>query len=190
MRDNRRSGSEGGARSIPCPYPYPTATSEFGFSRSGTSPLGHGPGGSQRRSWLASLWRAMSIPAHPMPRHWKRLRALALDEIEATLAELPAPLREEARKLPITFEHLPSRELQADGIAPDTLGLFVGPEFADRDVSASPLPSQIILYLDNLWDFAEADEDIFCEEVHTTLLHELGHYLGLDEDELVDRGLE
>jgi predicted Zn-dependent protease with MMP-like domain len=44
--------------------------------------------------------------------------------------------------------------------------------------------------LENLRDFAEGDEVIFREEVRTTFLHELGHYLGLDEDELTERGLE
>ena len=120
----------------------------------------------------------------------KRLRILALAEIEATLAELPVPLRERARQLPVTFERRPNCALQQDGIAPDTLGLFVGPEFADEGQSASPLPPQIILFLDNLWDQAEADEEVFREEVHTTYLHELGHYLGLNEDELTERGLE
>jgi len=52
------------------------------------------------------------------------------------------------------------------------------------------MPPQIILFLENLWDFAEGDEEMFREEVATTLLHELGHYLGLDEDDLTDRGLE
>jgi predicted Zn-dependent protease with MMP-like domain len=120
----------------------------------------------------------------------KCLRKLALEEIEATLAELPAALRDQARKLPITFEDRPNAGLVADGIAADTLGLFCGPEFADEGLGASPLPPQIILFLDNLWDFAEGDEEIFLDEVHTTLLHELGHYLGLNEDELTDRGLE
>jgi len=119
---------------------------------------------------------------------WDKLKQLALAEVEATLAELPAPLRERARRLPVTFERVPNRGLIADGIAPDTLGLFNGPEFAaEGDV---PMPPQIILFLENLWDFAEGDEEIFCEEVHTTLLHELGHYLGLDEDDLTERGLD
>jgi len=113
---------------------------------------------------------------------------VALEEVEATLAGLPGPLREQAQKLPITFERIPNAGMQQDGIAPDTLGLFVGPEFAhEGDV---PMPSQIILFLENIWDCAEADEDIFRDEVHTTLLHELGHYLGLDEDDLTERGLE
>jgi predicted Zn-dependent protease with MMP-like domain len=119
---------------------------------------------------------------------WERLRSLALDEVAATLKALPEPLREKARVVPVTLEPVPNQELQADGIAPDTLGLFVGPDFAE-EVSV-PLPPQIILFLENIWDQAEQDEEWFLDEVHTTYLHELGHYLGLDEDELIDRGLE
>jgi predicted Zn-dependent protease with MMP-like domain len=52
------------------------------------------------------------------------------------------------------------------------------------------MPPQIILFLDNLWDFADRDEGVFRQEVRTTLLHELGHYLGLDEDDLTERGLD
>jgi len=121
---------------------------------------------------------------------WNQLRAAAWEEIEDTLEALPAPLREKARALPVTFEQVPNAALQEDGIAPDTLGLFVGSDYADEEITPSPLPPQIILFLDNLWDFAEGDEEIFLEEVHTTYLHELGHYLGLDENDLFDRGLE
>lgn len=120
--------------------------------------------------------------------NWKKLRELALAEVEATLAALPKPLRERAEKLPVTFERLPNAGLQADGIEPDTLGLFTGPEFADE--GNVPMPPQIILFLENLLDFAGGDEEIFREEVHTTFLHELGHYLGLGEDELTESGLE
>lgn len=123
-----------------------------------------------------------------MNSNWKTLTDLAADEVEATLARLPAPLRDQARKLPVTFERIPNPGLQAEGIEPDTLGLFAGPDFADAD--AVPMPPQIILFLENLWDFAEGDADIFREEVATTLLHELGHYLGLDESDLADRGLD
>jgi predicted Zn-dependent protease with MMP-like domain len=119
---------------------------------------------------------------------WKKLRALARAEVEATLAALPAPLRERAEKLPVTFEGVPNAGLQADGIEADTLGLFTGAEFAEE--GTVPLPPQIILFLENLWDFAEGNEETYREEVHTTYLHELGHYLGLDEDALTERGLE
>jgi predicted Zn-dependent protease with MMP-like domain len=123
-----------------------------------------------------------------MRTDWKKLRQLALAEVEATVAALPGPLRERAAKLPVTFERIPNAGLQADGVEADTLGLFTGAEFAEE--GNVPLPPQIILFLENLWDFAEGDGEIFRDEVHTTYLHELGHYLGLDEDELTERGLE
>ena len=119
---------------------------------------------------------------------WETLCAVAAGEIEATLEDLPAPLRERAARLPVTFEPRPNAGLQADGIAPDTLGLFTGAEFVEEN--AVPMPPQIILFLMNLWEFAEGDEEVFCDEVNTTFLHELGHYLGLDEDDLTARGLE
>jgi predicted Zn-dependent protease with MMP-like domain len=123
-----------------------------------------------------------------MDLSWNQLVKLAEEEIEATLSELPAPLRKQARQLPVTLERIPNPGLQADGIAPDTLGLFVGPDFADEGHVS--MPPQIILFLENLYDYAEGDEEILREEINTTLLHELGHYLGLDEEDLTDRGLE
>ena len=120
--------------------------------------------------------------------NWEKLCTVASREVEGTLAALPKPLREQAKQLPVTLEHVPNAGLQADGIEPDTLGLFTGPEFADE--GNVPMPPQIILFLENLWNLAEGDEKIFREEVQTTFLHELGHYLGLDEDELTERGLE
>ncbi len=121
---------------------------------------------------------------------WTRLVALAEAEVGDTVRALPPALRDRARALPVTYEHEPNPGLVEDGIEPDTLGLFVGEAFAESGLTAAPLPSQIILFLDNLWDFAEGDEAIYREEIRTTYLHELGHYLGLDEIELEDRGLE
>lgn len=118
----------------------------------------------------------------------EKICALALAEVEKTLDSLPGPLRERAEKLPVIFERQPSAELQEEGIEVDTLGLFTGAEFAEEnDV---PLPPQIILFLENIWGLVETDEKHFCDEVRTTYLHELGHYLGLDEEELTERGLE
>ncbi len=119
---------------------------------------------------------------------WNELQKLALDEIEATLEELPKPLCEQARTLPITFEKVPNTGLQADGIEIDTLGLFTGAEFADD--GGAVLPPQIILFLENLWNYAEGNAEVYCEEVRTTFLHELGHFFGLGEGDLTDRGLD
>jgi predicted Zn-dependent protease with MMP-like domain len=122
---------------------------------------------------------------------WEKLVALAQDEVRRTLAALPADLRAAARALPVTFEPMPNAALIEEGLDADTLGLFVG---GDHDLEEhSLIPSQIILYLENIW-LMIADEGgqeaEYRGEVRTTLLHELGHYLGLDEDELTERGLE
>lgn len=125
-----------------------------------------------------------------MGEHWDEWQARALEEVEATLAELPAPLRERAQALPVTCQRHPSADQRRDGIEPDTLGLFVGPDFALEPISTVPMPPLIILFLENILDQAEGDPELFLDEVRTTYLHELGHYLGLDEDDLFERGLE
>jgi predicted Zn-dependent protease with MMP-like domain len=125
-----------------------------------------------------------------MSLNWTLKVVMAEAEVWETLRALPGPLREPAQALPVTYEHQPNPGLLDDGIEPDTLGLFVGEPFAESGLTTEPLPSQIILFLDNVWDFAEGDEEIYREEIRTTYLHELGHYLGLDEIDLEDRGLE
>jgi predicted Zn-dependent protease with MMP-like domain len=115
----------------------------------------------------------------------KRLEKLAEDEVAAVLAALPKPLAEPARQVPVLFTRKPDPD---DGQEDDLLGLFIGPELADAGYET--LPAQIILFLENIWDEAEENEAAFRNEVRITYLHELGHYLGLDEDDLFDRGLE
>jgi predicted Zn-dependent protease with MMP-like domain len=122
-----------------------------------------------------------------MRANWGKLRAVAEEEVQATLAALPGPLREQAAPLPVTYEPWPNDAILADGYEPDLLGLFVGPALAHP--GEVPLPPQIILFLESIWEFAGAEEEFYREEVRTTYLHELGHYLGLDEIDLDERGL-
>lgn len=120
---------------------------------------------------------------------WSELLRTAQSEVEKTLSELPVALRSAASELPVVYERIPSEVLIADGLDPDLLGLFVGSPVGD-ETQAAGIPAQVLLFLENLWEFAEEDPDIYVEEIRTTYLHELGHYLGLDEDELEARGLE
>jgi predicted Zn-dependent protease with MMP-like domain len=80
--------------------------------------------------------------------------------------------------------------VQADGFPDDLLGLFTGSTRVEEQTGGHPAPPQIFLYLDNLWDYAEEDIAAFREEVRLTYLHELGHYLGWNEDDLAARGLD
>ncbi len=121
---------------------------------------------------------------------FQKLLTVAQDEVELTLKALPERLRAQARALPVTFEPKPNQLLLDDGVDEDTLGLFVGDEYANAELGSGGMPSQILLFLENLWDMAEGEEEFFREEVRTTFLHELGHFLGLDESDLQERGLE
>ena len=125
-----------------------------------------------------------------MAIRWSCALSLAQQEVEDTVSRLPAHLRQHAAGLPVTYERVPNAAVLADGWEPDLLGLFVGRPWADEESGAVDVPAQILLFLENLWDFSEGEEAVFREEVRTTYLHELGHYLGLDEDDLADRGLD
>jgi predicted Zn-dependent protease with MMP-like domain len=121
---------------------------------------------------------------------WPRWLELARHTVDMTIRELPDILRAQVVKLPVTYERTPAAEVMAEGIEPDTLGLFVGQAFPDGVSGMEMLPAQIILYLENLRSFSGNDEEIFRVEVQTTFLHELGHFLGLDEQDLADRDLD
>ncbi len=92
--------------------------------------------------------------------------------------------------MPVCYEPRSNDAVLAEGWEPDILGLFVGHEHLGELADAQPLPPQILLFLENIWDLAEGAEPIYRDEVRLTYLHELGHYLGWDEDEVARRGLE
>lgn len=119
--------------------------------------------------------------------HWKILLRLAQDEVSRVVEALPDDLRRHAMEVPVTYESHPSEALLGDGWDPDLLGMFVGDPVGEAN--ASSLPLQILLFLENLWNFAEEDLEVFVEEVRITYIHEFGHYLGLDEEEIEERGL-
>lgn len=120
-----------------------------------------------------------------------RLTTLARQVVAAAQRRLPAEVRAVAEAVPVCYEPFPNKGIVAEGWEPDILGLFVGHEHgAELRSDETPLPPQILLFLENLWDYAEADEEIYRDEVRLTYLHELGHYLGWDEDEVAERGLE
>jgi predicted Zn-dependent protease with MMP-like domain len=122
-------------------------------------------------------------------RRWSKLVRLAEAETAATLQRLPPELRERASRVPVVFEPWAREELVTPDLEPDILGLFVGDPHNLTD-SVQPMPAQIFLFLESIDELVEGDEEAFCEEVRLTYLHELGHYLGLDEGELEARGLE
>lgn len=122
-----------------------------------------------------------------MPHVSKKLYAIAQGEIDGVLSRLPEHLREAAQSVAIRLEKFPDPD---SGLEEDLLGVFLGNSHTDIEgTQACATPTEIILFIENLWDYAEEDEAVFREEVRVTLVHELGHFYGLDEIDLEDRGL-
>jgi predicted Zn-dependent protease with MMP-like domain len=119
-----------------------------------------------------------------------RLVSMAAEAVAAAQRELPPEIREVAKAVPVRFEPAPDPAILAEGFEPDLLGLFAGNPVGTEFSTGDPSPPRIYLYTANLWDFAEEDVGIFRDEVRLTYLHELGHFLGWDEEQLAARGLD
>jgi predicted Zn-dependent protease with MMP-like domain len=132
--------------------------------------------------------RPMKKPGHE--RLWNRLLTEAEAEVGSLITTLPAPVRKHAMKVPVTYEPFPNEAIVGDGFDPDLLGLFVGNSINASVESEETIPAQIILFLESIWDFAGHDAEVYREEIRCTYLHELGHYLGLDENGMIERDLD
>jgi len=134
---------------------------------------------------------------------WQEVRRLDLatppgplqiseDEVErialATLAELPAKIREHLERVPILIDDVPSEHLVAEGLDPRSLGVFQGSPMPD-DGGPVPTITNILLFRKNL-ERSATDEGHLAEEIRITVLHETAHYFGLDEEDLEKLGLD
>ena len=67
----------------------------------------------------------------------------------------------------------------------DLLGLYEGVALTDRgQYGFGELPDRIILYREPLLAAAEGDLEELHEQIHITLVHEIAHFYGIDDDEL------
>lgn len=139
-----------------------------------------------------------------MVQHFLRVRALDattdktigigsgedFDAIErlarAVLDGLPEPFASRLAHVPVLIEKRPARHLVQDGFDPRAFGLFEGATDGDQSLSA---PTRIVLFANNLVaEFPEPEE--LEEQVEITLLHEIGHFFGLSEDDMERLGLD
>lgn len=113
--------------------------------------------------------------------------------IHATLSELPEELRGALGTVQIVVQERPSEEqLASVGLGPceDLFGLFDGLSLKEAPLGADrSFPDRVILFREPLVRHFPRRGELE-REIRTTLIHELGHYFGFNEDELHERGLE
>lgn len=115
--------------------------------------------------------------------HFKELVEEAIDSI-------PRRFAREVRNVAIVIEDHPSPELLEDmEMGPDDvlLGLYQGVPLPERQWShGNALPDCITLFQKSIEEDCEEDEDEIVVAIGETLIHELGHYFGLSEDEIME----
>lgn len=120
--------------------------------------------------------------------NFETLSRWAYEELKMLIKVLPSDVKAAAERVPVLMEEKPGTGALDAELVGDELGLFEG-STTDEDADPAALP-RIRLFLANLWDWVEQDEQDFRDEVGTTFLHELGHYLGWNEEDVNERGLE
>lgn len=100
---------------------------------------------------------------------------------EEALATLPEELLDDLENVAIVVEDEPE-----DGS--ETLGVYEGTALTERDSSwFGMLPDRVVLFRGPLSRMCEDEDDLF-EEIAITLVHEIGHYHGIDEERLHELG--
>ena len=123
------------------------------------------------------------VPASITEEAFERAAKEALDN-------LPRSIREEADRVPVLIEDFPSEDLiEREDVSPQILGIFLGVPRTEAAATDQPRDlDRIILFKRNL-EKACRDEQELVEEIRRTVTHEVGHYLGLDEDDLERLGI-
>ncbi len=115
--------------------------------------------------------------------------------VERALAELPEQFAEALEEVPIEIRDRPSRaQLRQAGLHDDELllGLYHGVALTDRTVETSDwvkMPAVIYIFQEDIAQVSENEGDLI-EQVRITVLHEIGHHFGLDEDDLEKLGYQ
>jgi predicted Zn-dependent protease with MMP-like domain len=113
--------------------------------------------------------------------------------LREALSELPPMFHDALANVAVVVEEWPPKELLDELEIPpdDTLyGFYHGVPLPERSAQDSGLlPDVISLYRGPLVeDFPDRGE--LCRQIRITVLHEIGHYFGMDEEELSRLGYE
>ena len=104
------------------------------------------------------------------------------DQVRAALDELPPDLARALRNVAVVVEDQHPED-------PDLFGLYHGVPLPERGDMSGLLPDKISIYRIPLEE-SFSDPGELREEIRITVLHELAHYFGLDEDRIAELGYD
>jgi len=124
-----------------------------------------------------------ALPVRLSPEDFKAL----LDKV---LHSLPRVIRDAVGEVPVLVEPKPTRGMAEHEpvINPEILGLFVGVSVGHKLAGPGGYGNVVLLFQRNLERSGGSRQEV-SKELKITLLHEYGHYLGFDEEELEHLGL-
>ena len=109
--------------------------------------------------------------------------------VEEAIDTIPRRFAREVRNLAIVVEDEPSDdqleelEMEADDLL---LGLYEGTPLTQRLGYGNVLPDRITLFQAHIEEECDGDEDEIVIAIGETLIHELGHYFGMSEEEIME----
>lgn len=115
--------------------------------------------------------------------------------VEDAVARLPPHVKQYLENTTIAVEPIPAAEdliAEDPPLSPCILGVFRGTPVGHRSVAnaADHQTASIVLYQKNLERFARGNRAELIDQIGITLMHEVGHLIGLDEEDLWERGLD
>ncbi len=112
--------------------------------------------------------------------------------VREALATLPRDLMARVQNVEVVIEWRPTaHDRRAAGLGPGRtlLGLYHGIALPDRSEGYNlVLPDKISIYQGPIESICETDDDVR-DQVRTTVLHEIGHYFGIDDERLHELGM-
>jgi predicted Zn-dependent protease with MMP-like domain len=113
--------------------------------------------------------------------------------VEQAIERIPEKIRLHIHNLAISIETRPEPDLlQEMGVPPgETLfGLYTGVPLPERSAVDPPLyPDTILIFQEPLETYCETIDELEME-IEITVVHEVAHYLGIDDEALADLGYE
>jgi len=136
---------------------------------------------------MAKRRRGSRTAPHRASRH-RPFEAL----VDEALATIPMPFAAALDEVAVVIADEPTRDqLLEEGLDPDEAlyGLYEGVPRTEYGAGGVPVPSRILLFrLPLEEDFPDPDD--LADEVWVTVVHELAHHLGIDDDRLAELGVD